>query len=175
MKATFKHKNKNSVRELIARMGKMPQIALGFPRGPATAAQYPDGTSVLDVAFWNNYGTHDKDGSVHIPARRFMDTGSKRAARELKGKMAQLLKQVVANKMTAQEAAEIIGVKAVAIMQKEIVQFSDPPNAPITISGGWMNKGGKSFYVKGKKSDNPLIDSGLMRQTVTFDIRDKRK
>lgn len=51
--------------------------------------------------------------------------------------------------------------------------FVDPdngwaPNAPITIHGGWMkNKAtGKPVYIKGKKSDKPLIDTGSLRQSI---------
>lgn len=42
------------------------------------------------------------------------------------------------------------------------------PNAPITISGGWMiNKvTGKPVYIKGKGSDTPLIDTGELRKSI---------
>lgn len=42
------------------------------------------------------------------------------------------------------------------------------PNAYITIHGGWMKnkKSGKVFYVKGKKSDKPLIDTGELRKSI---------
>lgn len=44
------------------------------------------------------------------------------------------------------------------------------PNAPITVSGGWMrNKvSGKPVYVKGKGSAAPLIDTGSLRAAVTY-------
>lgn len=161
MQVKIKHKKPSALKELIAKVDKMPQIALGFPRGKATAAQYPDGTSVLNVAFWNNYGTFDKNGNPHIPARRFMDTGGRRASIELKPLIAKLLKSVNEGKMTSEDAAEIIGLKATAILKKEITEMNEPPNAPETI--------------RKKKSSNPLIDTGLMRQTVTFELRDKRK
>lgn len=46
------------------------------------------------------------------------------------------------------------------------------PNAPITVNGGWMrNKvSGKLFYVKGKGSTAPLIDTGALRSSVTYVI-----
>lgn len=51
--------------------------------------------------------------------------------------------------------------------------FTDPdnnwaPNAPITIYGGWMRnkKTGKVFYVKGKHSEKPLIDTGSLRASI---------
>lgn len=46
------------------------------------------------------------------------------------------------------------------------------PNAPITISGGWMRnkKSGKPFLVKGKGSNNPLINTGSLRSSVEYVI-----
>lgn len=44
-------------------------------------------------------------------------------------------------------------------------------NAPITIHGGWMsNKNGKSFYVKGKGTDKPLIDTGALMRSISSDV-----
>jgi hypothetical protein len=42
------------------------------------------------------------------------------------------------------------------------------PNSPITIHGGWManKKTGKPFYVKGKGSDRPMIDTGELRRSI---------
>lgn len=46
------------------------------------------------------------------------------------------------------------------------------PNAPITIQGGWMTnkKSGKPFYVEGKKSSAPLINSGELRKSVSSEV-----
>lgn len=48
------------------------------------------------------------------------------------------------------------------------------PNAPITINGGWMrNKvSGKPVHVKGKGSSAPLIDTGSLRSSVTYVIKE---
>lgn len=45
-------------------------------------------------------------------------------------------------------------------------------NAPITINGGWMHNkvSGKIFYVKGKNSTSPLIDTGALHSAVTYVI-----
>lgn len=48
------------------------------------------------------------------------------------------------------------------------------PNAPITIYGGVMHNpiNGKLFYVKGKgeKKNRPLIDTGALRNSITYVI-----
>lgn len=47
------------------------------------------------------------------------------------------------------------------------------PNAPITVSGGWMKNPRrakspeKAFYVKGKGSSKPLIDTGDLHDAIT--------
>ena len=48
------------------------------------------------------------------------------------------------------------------------------PNAPITVEGGWMrNKvSGKPVYIKGKHSAAPLIDTGSLRSSVTYVIKE---
>lgn len=58
-----------------------------------------------------------------------------------------------------EQAADMIGAKAAAVMKNTIRDFDNPPNAPSTIAR--------------KKSDNPLVDTGLMMQSVTWDVRKK--
>lgn len=46
------------------------------------------------------------------------------------------------------------------------------PNAPITIEGGWMRNriSGKPFYIEGKGSTAPLIDTGHLKGAITHVI-----
>jgi len=159
--ATFKHKKPKFWNEFTAHFKDIPQVAVGFPKGEATSAQYPDGTSVVDVAFWNNYGTKNEEGGVAIPARRFMDIAGKKSTLELGNVIKKLIPKVNDGKIKFKDVAEIVGQKAVAIFKREITELSEPPNAPATIAK--------------KGSSNPLIDTGLMRQTVTFDIRGNKE
>jgi len=159
IKAKIKEKKPTAIKELIARLKDLPEVVIGFPKGKATAATYPNGVAVIDVAFYNNYGTKDAQGLEHIPPRRFMDIGGKRASRELSEPIKKGLEAVNRGKLKLEDLAELMGLKAVAVMKTEITELSEPPNAPATIAK--------------KKSANPLIDTGLMRQTVTFAIRKK--
>ena len=44
-------------------------------------------------------------------------------------------------------------------------------NSDITVFGGWVkNANGKSFYVKGNGSDEPLIDTGTMRNSIRYEV-----
>ena len=50
------------------------------------------------------------------------------------------------------------------------------PNAPVTLSGGWMRSGasGKSFHIAGKKSSTPLVNTGGLLASITYAVRKQR-
>jgi hypothetical protein len=48
-------------------------------------------------------------------------------------------------------------------------------NAQITIHGGWMSRYGKSFFVKGKESETPLVDTGALAQSITSKVGSNKK
>lgn len=158
---TVRHKKPDFVTRLVNKFADPPDIAIGFPVGKSASTQYPDGTSVVDVAFWNNYGTKNHDGTVHIPARPFLDVGGLNAAFETKELRKNLLKKIRSGEIDMNKAADMVGAKAAAIMKRTIRDFDDPPNAPSTI--------------RRKKSANPLIDTGLMVQSVTWEVRKRKK
>lgn len=58
----------------------------------------------------------------------------------------------------AKKALQRLGLRAVGDVQAQIVEIRDPPNAPSTIAR--------------KGSSNPLIDTGRMRQSVSFVVVD---
>ena len=156
----IKQKNPGYIERLLNTFRDPPDIVIGFPMGKASSIQYPDGTPLIDVAVYNNYGTFNDDGSVHIPARPFMDVGGLNAALETKSMRKVLLRRVREGKIRMNDAMDMIGAKAAAVMKRTIRDFDDPPNAPSTIAK--------------KKSANPLVDTGLLMQSVTWELR-KRK
>ena len=52
--------------------------------------------------------------------------------------------------------ANLVGAYAADVIQQRIVDLKEPPNSPITIA------------LKG--SSNPLVDTGHMRQSVTWEV-----
>lgn len=158
MKSFTRRKNKNAGTELLNRLKKTAsrEIAVGFPKGKAQA--YPDGTSVIDVAAQNVYGTPT------IPQRDFMTLASS----DIREKTRPIIKRIVkeANKKGGNERVvdslqNAAGEVAKSAIQKAIIDLDTPPNAPSTIDA--------------KGSSNPLIDTGHMKDSVTFDIREKSK
>ncbi len=140
------------------------EVRVGFQKG----LTYPDGTEVLDVAMWNELGTEK------IPSRPFL----RNSVDENKDKITAFLHSKVKNisqKASVESVLKDIGVFQKSLIQEKIRKGNFQPNAAITIHGGWIHnkKTGKSFYVKGKKSKHPLIDTALMRQSVNYVIKKK--
>ena len=167
MEAQVRQKNKGWVDKLLKRVKNLErqEAACGFPN--TLNKKYDNGASVIDVAIWNQYGTYN------APARDFMNPANE----EINKKWGELSKKAIpainAGKTDAQTVLEAGANVAVAEIKKSIVNLREPANAPITVQGGWMRnkKSGKLFYVEGKGSDNPLVDTGNMMNSVTYVMR----
>ncbi len=133
--------------------GGVKRIRVGF----FDTARYEDGTPVTNVAAWNEFGTENTEGGggrAITPERPFFRLALKDVKDDLRKLVAQ---EIDTEKMTidpvlAGRAAELVKSR----IQQSIVELRQPPNAPRTIAT--------------KKSSNPLIDSGFMRQSVTYKI-----
>jgi hypothetical protein len=131
-----------------------PQIAVGVLASDAGKSE--GATTVLDIATWNEFGTKDSKGE-RIPARSFIrgwfDENRAQAQKRLKG----LLQKVIKGDLTEDQALEQFGLWAQAGIQQRMAQGIPPPNAEST--------------VKQKGSSTPLIDTGVLRSSVSFEIR----
>jgi hypothetical protein len=135
---------------LISRLKQMNELAenkilVGIQEGAGSA---DDGSATLaEVGYYQEYGTRD------IPARPWLSEGIKRAD------PAKLLKQIavdVVNGRPAQQALDRAGVAAVGSIQEGFTAIAWQPNAASTI--------------KAKGSSQPLIDTGRLRQSVSYKI-----
>jgi hypothetical protein len=134
----------------IEELGKLA-VYIGFQEG----VQYPDGTEVVDVAAWNELGTE------YIPERPFLRMSVDDNEDKIATFMKKAAMEVINNGKTAQEVLKEVGAFQKGIVQQEIREGSFEPNSPATI--------------KKKGSSKPLIDTGLMRQSVNFVIKEKGK
>ena len=89
---------------------------------------------------------------INIPARPWLSKGVDASNLEY----VKLIEDGIANGDTMDQTLNRVGVVAVASVQRYMTELRTPPNAPSTI--------------KRKGSSNPLIDSGAMRQSVTYKI-----
>ena len=122
------------------------EVAVGFQEGGV----YDDGTSIVEVAAYNELGTSD------IPARPFMRQSFENHEAQLQQACDNAHKKI-AGGASAEAALEEIGVFVKGLVQEEIVSGDFAPNAPST--------------VRKKKSAQPLIDTATMRQSVNYVVR----
>ena len=135
--------------ESVAGLSEPTSIAVGVL---ARDAQTEDGAvTVLDVGTWNEFGT------VGIPSRSFIrdwvDGNRKRA----QGILKKLLQRVIAGELTEDAALEQFGAWAKGEIQARIARGVPPPNAAST--------------VKRKGSSTPLIDTGILRSSIDYEVR----
>ena len=123
------------------------EVQVGFQAGEKT---YEDGTDLVDVAAYNEYGSSD------TPARPFMKQSFENHEDELQ-KACDRVNQTLNKGGTAEAGLKELGVFVKGLVQDEIVDGGFEPNAPSTI--------------KQKGSAQPLIDTGTMRQSVNYVIK----
>ena len=115
---------------------------------PATAGQYEDGANQVLVASVNEFGSSDG----RIPERSFLRSTVDENTTKYADLLSRLIGEAVDGRLTIEQALDRLGLKAVADVQRKIVQLDDPPNAEATIER--------------KRSSNPLIDTGQLRQSI---------
>lgn len=110
------------------------------------SAKYDDGTPAAQVAFWQEFGT------AKIPMRPFMRNAIAKNTR----KWGDSVKTILIGTNDSERALKMLG----EIMRGDIVlsltNLNTPPNAPSTI--------------KQKGSSNPLIDTGLLRSSISWEL-----
>lgn len=121
-------------------------IKVGFPEG---SGGYEDGTTVAEVAAYNDLGTST------IPARPFMEQAFNNHGDVMKG-LCEQAQAILSSGGAAQAALDTVGSGCKALIQAEIVSGGFVPNAPSTI--------------RQKGSSTPLIDTGTMRGSVSYVI-----
>ena len=122
---------------------------------------------------------HSNGSAVNnMPARPFLEPAIEQP--EVLNKMANQFKEAFISAMDGDQGGAYAhlskaGMYGANAAKQYIGSENLAPNAPITIEGGWMrNKvSGKPFYVKGKGSSAPLIDTGSLRSSITYVIGGK--
>lgn len=132
---------------------------------------YSDGVYVAEVAKWNEYGTYNS------PARPFMRPMMHQNSRQIKEILRFNYSKAIIHNQNTTKVLNLVGMDVVGRIQKQIIAVNTPANAPITIHGGWMRnkKSGKWFYVRGKGGSKPLQDSGVMLNSVSYQVEEKFK
>jgi hypothetical protein len=121
-------------------------LRVGVLQGDASHGE----TTVGDIAEYQEFGTED------IPARSFIRAWYDESLTKNRAAMRVVLRQVTRGTITIQQAFGQLGSLFVAEIQKRIVERIPPPL--------------KDSTVKAKGSDVPLIDTGQLRASITFEV-----
>lgn len=135
-------------------------VKVGFPAGAAPG-------DVIDIAFWNHYGTSRAKGDVFfrngkvgisgpIPARPFIAMAMWRSRGEIRASMRQAAKSIFQGKYDMRTALEKLGMLGSNKIKDTITGGAFVPNSGMTV----MLKG----------SSAPLIDNGRMLGAVTWKV-----
>ena len=116
---------------------------------------YPDGTRVIDVASWNEFGTS------RIPSRPALRRAIRRAAPELASLGARQARDMLHGRLRFDVAARRMARILVDEMKQQIISFRTPPNAPSTIARKGFN--------------NPLIDTRTYLNAISFKLLRTRR
>lgn len=128
-------------------------LAVGISRDAA----YPDGTKVETVAFRQEFG----DG--RIPPRPFM----RNAMAEREGEWRDLVRDayrdiVRPDGFTPREALELVGEFVKSDIVESLDALTQPPLSPRTVAAKER---------KGRRNpDKPLVDSGLLRSSISVEV-----
>lgn len=125
------------------------EVRVGFQQGKATEE---DGTDICDIAAWNELGT------VNMPSRPFLRMSVDDNSDKINSFMSAQKRSIIKGE-SADRILKKIGIFQKDLIQEKITEGSFAPNAPSTI--------------KAKGSSKPLIDTGRMRQSVNFEIKQK--
>ena len=138
----------------LKQAAKGPGVKVGILQNDFGTSREGEKT-VGEVALDNEFGSETN------PERSFMrSTADKKQKAWLK--LAERIQgQVMGGKISLKKGLGLLGFQMKADIQAAITAKKDPPNSPATIAR--------------KGVDNPLIDTGQMRQAIDFEVEMSRK
>lgn len=146
-RVTVKDRGLRKIRRELEKASGNVVIGVGLGK----SATYEDGTSVVDVAVWNHFGTD------RIPERPFISGTMEEKRSEIKAFQLRLSKGIYEGKITQEQALEFVGRDLQSKIVSKINDFFPPRNAPSTIAQ--------------KKSSKPLIDTKQLVGSINYEVR----
>lgn len=125
-------------------------VLIGLPRN---SNAYPDGTSIIMVGSVHEFGSPLRN----IPQRSFLRSTITDNRQEYKEDMRKLTLQILDSKLTKAQALGKMGLKVQGDVQQRIVDIKEPALKRPRKDG----------------SDNPLNDTGHLKQSITFIVDDR--
>lgn len=127
--------------------------------GSEAANEAAPGITLARIAGVHEFGAaiQTRFGVILIPERSFIRS-TIAENKNYSSLIAKLVESVLDGRRTEKQALETFGARASADMKKRIAAGIEPPNAPSTIAR--------------KGSSKPLIDTGRLRQSITWSVVD---
>lgn len=133
------------------RMKGPTAVKVGFPAGSSPA-------DIVQIAVWNHFGTRGgRSGGGWggpIPPRPFITAAVFKHRSQIRHNLRALYRSILAGKTDARIGLQRLALYGVNIIQDQIASGMKPANSPLTI--------------KLKGSSKTLINTGRMRQSVTW-------
>ena len=147
MSSKFKRvKHKGGIEALKKRVKTPGTVDAGI----IDAGEHDSGDeTVASIGFKHEYG-------VGVPERSFMRTTIQAKKRDIISLQKKLLRQIIIGSMKVETGLGLVGEFMADAITQKIVAIRTPPNAPYTI--------------KAKGSTNPLIDTGQMKNSITYEV-----
>lgn len=134
-----------ALEKIAAEMGG-GEVSAGFMEG----SNYPDGTPVAAVAFWNEMG----DPANNRPARPFF---RQMIEKESPTWVSKFSNAAQATGLNAKQALGMMGEDIRGALEQSITDFTSPGLAQSTIDA-------KGF-------EKPLIDTGHMKNSISYEVK----
>lgn len=108
--------------------------------------------------YLHSIGIHLKKTTtqIHIPERSFIRAGYEASKKDFQQKFSGLLQKVILGEMSVDSFFDFCGEYCVGKIREFLVDLRTPPNHPIT--------------AERKKSSNPLIDTGHLKDSISYRI-----
>ena len=138
-------------RKIIQEAGKLDDsfVTIGVHEAEGSET-YPNGATVSEVAFWNEFGT------ITAPERSFIRSTVDENRSMLNEMTKDLLGQVVDGSISSKLAMKRLGFKIETLVKKKILELNDPKNAERTIEAKGFN--------------NPLVDSRRLWRSIAHQV-----
>lgn len=132
-----------TLRATAKRLGNAGTLNVGF----LSNARYPEGLSVPQNAFWQEFGTKFQ------PPRPFM----RRTIAAYSGQWGTAFAKIAKDqKYDAKRTLTLMGIGIQGQIQQSIKELTDPPLSPVTVKAKGFNK--------------PLIHTSLMIRSVDYEV-----
>lgn len=159
-KPNYSYDLKTVIKELTDK-----KVVAGFPMGKLNAPHYQfkhgrggeqnkNPPSIIDVAICNNFG-------IGVPRREFMAVAAKKWQKQWAENLEKVQDGMVRGHMDVAKFLDVMGQAGASIISETIRDWTTPPNSPMTIA------------LKG--SNNPLVDTGDMKNAPRHEIRKAKR